>query len=169
MQHAFLLIKILGLINNPLAFLWALIVLLYWQTYFYIYRYIKQNLFREITVSFKHTQRYIDNVISINNYNFPYYIHLIYPNETSQNLTYLLHIWIFYSISVAVWQLHVRQTWLFLKLQPSTSLFCIVIYMYHFHILMVYIRESTFFVRELFKERYRWQKQWCCKLIMNLI
>jgi hypothetical protein len=30
--------------NNPLAFLWALIVLIYWQIYSYIH--IRQNLFR---------------------------------------------------------------------------------------------------------------------------
>jgi hypothetical protein len=73
--------------NNPLAFLWALIVLLYWQTYSYIH--MKQNLFRncywktpkKLAVSFNHTFRYIDDVLSINNHNFHNYVHLIYPDE----------------------------------------------------------------------------------------
>ena len=65
-------------------FLWALIVLLYWQIYTYIQ--MRQNLFRnfyviitkKLAVSFNHTFRYIDDVLSINNYNFHNYVHLIY-------------------------------------------------------------------------------------------
>jgi hypothetical protein len=73
--------------NNPLAFLWALILLLYWQTYCYIH--IRQTLFtncfeivtKKLAVSFNHTFRYIDDVLSINNHNFHNYVHLIYPKE----------------------------------------------------------------------------------------
>jgi hypothetical protein len=32
-------------------------------------------------VSFNHTFRYIDDVLSINNHNFHNYVHLIYPDE----------------------------------------------------------------------------------------
>jgi hypothetical protein len=34
-----------------------------------------------IAVSFNHTFRYIDGVLSINNLNFHNYVHLIYPDE----------------------------------------------------------------------------------------
>jgi hypothetical protein len=73
--------------NNLLAFLWALIVLLYWQTYSYFH--VRQILFKKcygiikkIAVSFNHTyMRYIDEVLSINKHNFDNYVDLIYPNE----------------------------------------------------------------------------------------
>jgi hypothetical protein len=32
-------------------------------------------------VSFNHTFRYIDDVLSFNNHNFHNYVHLIYPDE----------------------------------------------------------------------------------------
>jgi hypothetical protein len=35
----------------------------------------------ELTVSFNHTYRYIDDVLSINNHNFHKYVHMKYPNE----------------------------------------------------------------------------------------
>ena len=55
--------------NNQQAFLWAPIVLPYWQTYFYIH--MRQNLFRnccriitnKLAVSFNHT--YIDDVFNL--------------------------------------------------------------------------------------------------------
>jgi hypothetical protein len=72
--------------NNPNVFLWTLNVLHYWQTYFYTN--MKHNLFRncygiekKIAVSFNHTYRYIDDVLSINNHNFHNYVYLIYPEE----------------------------------------------------------------------------------------
>ena len=34
-----------------------------------------------LAVSFNHTFRYIDDVLSINNHNFPNYVHLMYPDE----------------------------------------------------------------------------------------
>jgi hypothetical protein len=36
---------------------------------------------KELAVSFHHTFRYIDDVLSINNHNFHSYVHLIYPDE----------------------------------------------------------------------------------------
>jgi hypothetical protein len=36
---------------------------------------------KELAVSFSHAFRYIDDVPSINNYNFHNYAHLIYPDE----------------------------------------------------------------------------------------
>ena len=36
---------------------------------------------KKLAVSFNHTFRYIDDVLSINNHNFHNYIHLIYPDE----------------------------------------------------------------------------------------
>jgi hypothetical protein len=60
----------------------------------------------------------------------------MYPNElgmTLQNLNCLLHIWIFHQI-LDHRQFIIPQTW---WLQPSTSLFYVVIY--HFHLFMVCI------------------------------
>jgi hypothetical protein len=50
---------------------------------------MRQNLFRncygiiteKLAISFNHTFRYIDDVLSINNHNFHKYAHLIYSNE----------------------------------------------------------------------------------------
>jgi hypothetical protein len=73
--------------NNPLAFQWTLSVLLYWQTYSYIHMWqtFSRNCYgiikQKLTVSFNHTFRYIDRVLSINNNDFHQYVHLIYPNE----------------------------------------------------------------------------------------
>jgi hypothetical protein len=36
---------------------------------------------KKIAVSFNHTFRYIDDVLSINNHNFHKYVNLIYPHE----------------------------------------------------------------------------------------
>jgi hypothetical protein len=36
---------------------------------------------RKLAVSFNHTYRYIDDVLSINNDNFQNYVHMIYPDE----------------------------------------------------------------------------------------
>ena len=36
---------------------------------------------KKLAVSFNHTFRYIDDVLSINNNNFHNYVHLIYPDE----------------------------------------------------------------------------------------
>jgi hypothetical protein len=36
---------------------------------------------KKLPVSFNHTFRYIDDVLSINNHNFHNYVHLIYPDE----------------------------------------------------------------------------------------
>jgi hypothetical protein len=36
---------------------------------------------KKLAVSFNHTYRYIDDVLSINNNNYYDYIHLIYPDE----------------------------------------------------------------------------------------
>jgi hypothetical protein len=36
---------------------------------------------KKLAVSFNHTFRYIDDVLSINNHNFHIYVHLIYPDE----------------------------------------------------------------------------------------
>ena len=36
---------------------------------------------KKLAVSFNHTFRYIDDVLSINNHNFQNYVHLIYPDE----------------------------------------------------------------------------------------
>ena len=66
---------------RSLAFQWALIVHLYWQTYSDIH--MKQNLLRNLrdnnnkkrlALSFNHTFRYIDDVQSINNHNIHNYI-----------------------------------------------------------------------------------------------
>ena len=61
--------------------------LINWQINSYIH--MRQNLFRNCcgiitkkpAVSFNHTFRYIDDVLSINNHNFHNYVHLIYPDE----------------------------------------------------------------------------------------
>jgi hypothetical protein len=51
------------------------------------YIHMRQNLFRncygitkKLAVSFTHTFRYIDDVLSINNQNFHNYVHFIYPD-----------------------------------------------------------------------------------------
>jgi hypothetical protein len=36
---------------------------------------------KKLAVSFNHTFRYIDDVLSINNHNFHNYVHLTYPDE----------------------------------------------------------------------------------------
>jgi hypothetical protein len=36
---------------------------------------------KELAMSFNHTFRYIDDVLSINNHSFHSYVHLIYPDE----------------------------------------------------------------------------------------
>ena len=36
---------------------------------------------KRLAVSFNHTYRYIDDVLSINNHNFHNYVHMIYPEE----------------------------------------------------------------------------------------
>ena len=36
---------------------------------------------KKLAMSFNHTFRYIDDVLSINNHNFHNYVHLIYPDE----------------------------------------------------------------------------------------
>jgi hypothetical protein len=36
---------------------------------------------KKLVVSFNHTFRYIDDVLSINNHNFHNYVHLTYPDE----------------------------------------------------------------------------------------
>jgi hypothetical protein len=36
---------------------------------------------KKLAVSFNHTFRYMDDVLSINNHNFPNYVHLIYPDD----------------------------------------------------------------------------------------
>jgi hypothetical protein len=70
--------------QQPVVFPMAITVLLYWQTYSYIH--MRQNLSRncnnkKLAMSFNHTFRYIDDVLSINNNNFHNYAHLIYPDE----------------------------------------------------------------------------------------
>jgi hypothetical protein len=42
---------------------------------------VKLTVFKKIAVSFSHTFRYIDDVLSIDNHNFHNYVHLIYPDE----------------------------------------------------------------------------------------
>jgi hypothetical protein len=73
--------------QQSLASIWALIVLPHWQIYSYVH--MRQNLFsncygmitKKLAMSFNHTFRYIDDVLSINNHNFHNYVHLIYPDE----------------------------------------------------------------------------------------
>ena len=71
--------------NNPLVFLWALIVPPYWQTLYSYEAEFVQKLLRDknkkLAVSFNLTYRYIDDVLSINNHNFHNCVHLIYPEE----------------------------------------------------------------------------------------
>jgi hypothetical protein len=40
-----------------------------------------QDYNKKLAVSFNHTFRYIDDVLSINNHNFHNYVHLTYPDE----------------------------------------------------------------------------------------
>jgi hypothetical protein len=75
-----------GLTDDQLAFLWAIIVLLYWQIYSYIH--MRQNLFRDcygiITKNYPCSStifRCITDVLTINNNIFHNYAHLICPNE----------------------------------------------------------------------------------------
>jgi hypothetical protein len=46
-----------------------------------LFRNLLQDSSKKLAVSFNHTFRYIDDVLSINNHNFYNYVHLIYPNE----------------------------------------------------------------------------------------
>jgi hypothetical protein len=46
----------------------------------FVQKLLKDNN-KKLAVSFNHTFRYIDDVLSINNHNFHNYVHLIYPNE----------------------------------------------------------------------------------------
>jgi hypothetical protein len=155
--------------NNLLTFLWALILLLYWQTYF-LYSY-EENLFRycyeknkqtktkpkkkkkKLAVTFNHTHRCIDNVLSINNHNFHNNVHLIYPDKleiknTTESDTSASYLDILLILTQMVdWQLHYMTNVFILTLQSSTFLFYIVIY--DFHLLIVC--KSTFCV---------WQKSW---------
>jgi hypothetical protein len=55
---------------------------------FFLYSYeakfiqkLLRNDNKKLAVSFSHTFRYIDDVLSINNHNFHNYVHLIYPYE----------------------------------------------------------------------------------------
>jgi hypothetical protein len=59
------------------------------STYFlFLYSYeaefvqkLLQDNKKKLAMSFNHTFRYIDDVLSINNNNFHIYVHLIYPDE----------------------------------------------------------------------------------------
>jgi hypothetical protein len=42
---------------------------------------------KKLTVSFNHTFRYIDDILSINNHNFHNFVHLIYPDELERKNT----------------------------------------------------------------------------------
>jgi hypothetical protein len=42
---------------------------------------LSQDDNKKLAVSFNHTLKYIDDVLSINNHNFHNYVHLIYPDE----------------------------------------------------------------------------------------
>jgi hypothetical protein len=47
-----------------------------------VQKLLQDNILKKkLAVSFNHIFRYIDDVLSINNYNFHNYVHLIYPNE----------------------------------------------------------------------------------------
>jgi hypothetical protein len=98
--------RIVGDINfkvfqQSIDILKALIVLHYWQTYIHL----RQNLFRfccsiktkKLALSFNHTCRYINDLLSISNHNFHTYVHLIYlekleikvTTESDKSATYL--------------------------------------------------------------------------------
>jgi hypothetical protein len=57
-------------------------VLPYWQTYEaeFVQKLLRDNN-KKLAVSFNHTFKYIDDVLSINNHNFHNSVHLIYPDE----------------------------------------------------------------------------------------
>jgi hypothetical protein len=136
-----------------LPFPWTLIVLLYWQTYFYIH--IKQNLIRncygikkktkKLAVSFNHTYRYIDDALSINNHNF-HNIYLIYPDEleiqdiTESNIfaSYLDKLLNIDSNDRLTTTLNDKRDGS--NLQSSTFFFYVIIH--HFHLLMMCISPS---------------------------
>jgi hypothetical protein len=46
----------------------------------FVQKLLQDNI-KKLAVSFNHTFRYIDDVLSINNHNFQNYVHLIYPDE----------------------------------------------------------------------------------------
>jgi hypothetical protein len=97
---------------------------------------------KKLAVSFNHTFRYIDNVLSIINHNFHNYVHLIYPDEleikdTTESdkspsyLDILLYIDTNGRLTTSLYDKRDDLT-----LQSSTFLFYVVTY--HFHLLMVY-------------------------------
>jgi type IV secretory pathway VirB6-like protein len=95
---------------------------------------------KKLAVSFNHTFRYIDDVLSINNHNFHNYVHLIYPDElekkdtteSDKSASYL----------DILLDIHYMTNMIILTLQLSTFLFYVVTYMYHFHLLMVCMSPS---------------------------
>ena len=55
--------------------------MLFYRHYYMKYVKLLRDNNKKLAVSFNHTFRYIDDVLSINNHNFHYYVHLIYPDE----------------------------------------------------------------------------------------
>jgi hypothetical protein len=104
------------------------------------------DLSRNLAVSFNHTFRYIDGVISINNHNFHIDVHLIYPDEleikdTTESDKSASYIDILLNIdSKGRLTTKLYDKGYDLTLLSSTSLFSVLIY--HFHLLMVCISPS---------------------------
>jgi hypothetical protein len=104
-------------------------------------------------VSFNHTYRYIDDVLSINNRNFHDYFHLIYPHEfeikdtteSDKSASYL-------DILLNIDSSGRLTTTIYDKRDDfdnlSTFLFYAVIY--NFHLLMVYISQLVRYTRACF-------------------
>jgi hypothetical protein len=102
---------------------------------------------KKISVSLNYTFRYIDDVLSINNHNFHYYVHMIYPDELeikditeyNKSASYLnisLNIDSNGRLATSLYDKHM----MILTLQPSAFLFYVVTY--HFYLLIVCISSS---------------------------
>jgi hypothetical protein len=101
---------------------------------------------KNLSVSFNHRFRYIDGVLSVNNYNFHNYVHLIYPDdlkikhttEFENSATYLD---ILFNIdSKANRQLLYMTKMMILNFQSSTFLFYVVTY--YFYLVLICISPS---------------------------
>jgi hypothetical protein len=103
---------------------------------------------KKLAVSFNHTFKYIDDVLSINNYNFHNYVHLIYPDEleikdtaeSDKSASYIDILLNIDSNGRLTTSLHYMTNVMILTLQLSTFSFYVVTY--HFHLLMVCMSPS---------------------------
>jgi hypothetical protein len=168
-----------------LAFLWALTVLLYWQTYSYEAEFVQKLLLdnnkKKLPVSFNHRFRCFNDALSINNHIFHNYVHLIYPDElemkntkesdkSASYLDILLNIDSNGRLIISLYDkcdyfdfAIVNFPFLCSKHTAFTCLWCI-------YLSVDSICKYMFCVWGLFKTRQTTlKKNWCCNVIMNLV